>query len=143
MLLLQKNNRGERFTQGELFVNVLVNKMHNHYFRRLTKGGFGFAHGKRKRSVSSPLLNFGAPLQYVKNILHFNLLDEGTHTCQHMDPYSVELNIQVYWRCSLFKILGIFSGEMQKLLFSAGQPLAKNQEGVGCIAGVPAGKMKV
>ena len=27
---------------------------------------------------------------------------------------------------------------MQKSLFSAGQPLAKNREGVECIAGVPA-----
>ena len=33
---------GKGFTQSKLFVMVLVNGMHNHYFRRLTKGGFGF-----------------------------------------------------------------------------------------------------
>ena len=33
--------KGERFTQGKLFVNVLVNKMHNHYFRMSKNGDLG------------------------------------------------------------------------------------------------------
>ena len=33
--------RRERFTQGELFVMVLVNKMHNNYFRMSKNGDLG------------------------------------------------------------------------------------------------------
>ena len=123
--------------------------VHGKFKTRITRGWVGWSLTRANwlqivPELALKITHARDSYSYVLILTH-SVSQMGTQTCQQVDRYSVELNnnILVYWGYRLLKIVGILSGEMQKLLSSAGQPLAKNQEGVGCIAGVPAGKMKV